>query len=105
MASYIQDPVTLKLIPKSEYVSAKRRSHFIQNDIEGFQSPIDGSIITDRKQLREHNAKHNVVSAQEFTPEFYDKKAKERARIFTDGPSSSDINASVNEAIKKLERR
>jgi hypothetical protein len=32
--------------------------------------------------LREHNKRNNVVNAAEFTPEFYAKKAEERARHY-----------------------
>ena len=42
-------------------------------------SPIDGSVISDRAQLRVHNKKHGVVNAAEFSPEHYKQKAAERA--------------------------
>ena len=58
----------------------------VQGDIETFVSPVDGSVISDRKQLREHNLRNNVVSADEFSKEFYDSKAKERERHYTEGP-------------------
>ena len=51
-------------------------------DIESFVSPVDGSVISDRRQLREHNKRNNVVNADEFTPEFYAGKAKERADFY-----------------------
>tara|TARA_R100000951_G_scaffold94196_1_gene82882 strand:- start:11 stop:319 length:309 start_codon:yes stop_codon:yes gene_type:complete len=38
----------------------------IQGDIESFVSPVDGSVITDRKQLRLHNERNNVVNTAEF---------------------------------------
>jgi hypothetical protein len=42
------------------------RSASIQGDIEAFVSPVDGTIISDRKQLREHNKRNKVENIQEF---------------------------------------
>jgi len=71
-----------EFIPLDESAAKRDASAAIHGDVETFKSPIDGSIISDRRQLREHNKKHNVVSADEFTPEFYESKAKERERFF-----------------------
>ena len=54
----------------------------VHGDIASFVSPVDGTVISDRKQLREHNKRNNVVSSDEFTPEFYAGKAKERADFY-----------------------
>ncbi len=76
-----QDANTGKLIP-IDRERKKISGAFIHGDIAAFVSPVDGSIISDRKQLREHNKRNGVVSADEFTPEFYARKAKERARFY-----------------------
>ena len=78
MARYIQHPITLKLIPADEYERPKERGHFVQGDVQSFVSPIDGSVISDRKKLREHNEKHRVVNAAEFSPEYCERVRKER---------------------------
>ena len=62
--------------------AAKQSGHAVHGDIDSFVSPIDGTVITDRKQYREHMERHGVVPAAEFTPEFYAEKAKERERIY-----------------------
>ena len=54
----------------------------VHGDIEPFRSPVDGTVISDRKQLREHNKRNNVVSADEFSPEYYKQKAEQRASHF-----------------------
>jgi len=83
MARYIQHPITYKLIPADEYVRPKEAgTAAVHGDIQSFVSPVDGSVITDRKQLREHNRKNNVVSADEFSPEHYAKKKQERDDFF-----------------------
>ena len=53
----------------------------IHGDIQTFVSPVGGSVISDRKQLREHNKRNNVVSADNFSPEFIARKTKERERV------------------------
>ncbi len=70
---------TSEFVPIDE-AAARQDGHFIQGDIDAFVSPIDGSVIRDRKQYREHCKKHGVVPASEFSPEFYERKAKERER-------------------------
>jgi hypothetical protein len=72
---------TGEFIPIDE---AARRSSgsFVQGDIESFVSPVDGTVISDRKQLREHNKRNNVGNADEFTPEFFARKAQERADFY-----------------------
>lgn len=45
----------------------------------GFRSPVDGSFITSRAQLRRHNSTHNVRQAGDFKPG--ELISKERARV------------------------
>lgn len=63
----------------------------IHGDIESFVSPIDGTVIRDRKQYREHCKKHNVVPTAEFSQEFFERKAKERARVYTGERTKEEI--------------
>ena len=72
---------TSKFVPVDE-AARRQDGHFVQGDITSFVSPLDGSVITDRKQYREHCEKHGVVPAGEFNQEFYDRKAEERARHY-----------------------
>ena len=107
MPKWRQDANTGRLIPIDE--SAQRASvGFIHGDIESFISPVDGTIISDRKQLREHNKRNGVVSADEFSPEFYARKAKERADFYEGKHSRAETLArkqSLYETILKLERK
>jgi len=80
MARWRQDAITGKLVPINEARRAVQTSA-IHGDIQPFVSPVDGTVISDRRQLREHNKRNSVVSADEFTPEFYAKKAKERKDV------------------------
>jgi hypothetical protein len=82
MPRWRQCRYTGDFIPVDDAARALHKTASIQGDIESFVSPIDGTVITDRKQYREHNKRHGVVNADEFTPEFYEKKAKERADVY-----------------------
>jgi hypothetical protein len=81
MSRWIQNPITNELVPRDEYVRPKEAGHAIWDDLDSFVSPIDGSVISDRKQLAEHNKKHNVVSANNFSPEFQARKTAERHEL------------------------
>ena len=80
----------------------------IHSQFEPFVSPIDHTIISDRKQYREHMRKHNVVPAQEFSPEFYKAKAEERARELNGQYSREEKlerKREIYEIAQHLERR
>ena len=106
MARWRQCSKTGKLIPIDES-ARKRDGHAIHGDIEPFVSPIDGTVISDRKQYNEHCKRHNVVPSAEFTPEFYAEKAKERARVYTGEHTRADSfkrKQEIHEIINRMER-
>jgi len=73
-----------EFIPRDEAAARSDLSRIaIHGDITPFVSPVDGSVISDRKQLREHNKRHNVVNLDEFGTDHWDKKRKERDRLYT----------------------
>jgi hypothetical protein len=82
MARWRQDRITGKLVPIDEAAVKRDAGHGIHGIFEPFKSMVDGTIISTNKQLREHNKRNNVVNADEFTPEFYAEKAKERADFY-----------------------
>ena len=82
MPKWRQDSKTHKLILIDESPQRTGSLLGIHGDISSFVSPVDGSVISDRAQLREHNKRNNVVNADEFSPEFYARKAKERADFY-----------------------
>lgn len=74
-----------KLIPIAEWEdhiggTTKKGSAYVHGDIETFKSPIDGSIISDRAQLREHNRKHGVTDMRDYSPEYIKARAEQRER-------------------------
>ena len=85
-----------------------RDGHFVHGTIEAFVSPIDGTIISDRKHIAEHCAKHGVVPAQEFTQEHYEKSAKARADHYSANRSKEErfkIRQQIYETWTREERK
>ena len=72
-----------EFIPRDEAAVKRDSTSAIHGDIVSFVSPVDGSVISDRKQLREHNKRNNVVNSSEFDQGFLDRKRKERDRLYT----------------------
>ena len=76
-------------------------------EFEAFVSPVDQTLIRNEREYREHNLRNNVVNAAEFTPEFYEAKAKERARFYNRERTTQEIQRdrmAINETINRLER-
>lgn len=76
--SWLKDPA--KRLPeemKSAHIRAERRgrSHQVMPDLNGayakggFESPIDGTWISSRSQLREHNKRHGVIQSGDIRGE------------------------------------
>ena len=60
--------------------ASREDSHgiYIQCDLEPFQSPVTGEIISSRAQLRRHNKENGVTNSQDYSADYFEKKAKER---------------------------
>lgn len=60
--SYVQDPVTLKLIPKDEWHGpSESKTAYVIPDIQGYQSMATGEWIGSRSQHREHLKQHRLI--------------------------------------------
>lgn len=88
--SWVQHPITGKMIPKDEYVRPDTRTAYIQGDIESFVSPIDGRHITDRSHLRRHNRDHGVTNSADYSKEFMLERSDERIKRMS-GQTKEDI--------------
>ena len=79
----------------------------IHGAIQSFVSPVDGSVITDRNQLREHNKRNGVVNAEEFSQGHFDRAAEKRAQFFEGQHSSKEKlerKREIYESIIRAER-
>lgn len=81
---WVQDPKTNKLVPRDEYYRRKEQGAYIQGDIEPFVSPVDGSLISSRSHLRDHNARHGVVTQAEYGST-HNEAARRRREAFFQG--------------------
>lgn len=59
--TWVQDPITHKLIPKEEYVPRGPSGPFVMGDISPYQSMITGEVIQGRRQHREHLKQHGCI--------------------------------------------
>lgn len=50
----------------------------IRDNFEPFRSVVDGSLISNHRDLEAHNKRNGVVNTAEFNPEFLERKHKER---------------------------
>lgn len=60
--TYIQDPVTNKLIPKNEYyLSVDVNAPMIMGDIQPYKSMVTGEMIMGRAQHKAHLKQHRLI--------------------------------------------
>jgi hypothetical protein len=100
----VNDDGTSRFEPRDESARQHSVGLAVHGDIQAFVSPVDGSIISDRKQLREHNKRNGVVSADEFTPEHYATKKKERDRVLNGEHTTQESFARKQELYEKWTR-
>ena len=106
--SWVWHPVTMELIPKSEYVRPDHlRAPMIMKGLEEFRSPIDGSMISDRSKLRAHNARHGVTNMADYGDRggasYFEKKAAQRDAVLKgDTPQAKrERRDEINETLKR----
>ena len=80
----------------------------VKKDIQ-IKSPIDGSMITTRRQLANHNAKHGVVLTEEYGRNsgeaYFARKQRERMERHNSKEAVADRKQDIKDAIEKLERK
>lgn len=104
---YIQDRKTGKLIPAAQYRPAAQEAPGIMKPLEPFVSPVDGTTITDRAQLRAHNKRHNVTDSRDYGPNWFDRKRDEleQKRQNLDPASKMDRIEALKHAVDHHRRR
>lgn len=55
--------------------------HFVRGDIPDFVSPIDGSRIGSRSELRKHTKRYGVIPQAELCPKEMARKAEQRRQM------------------------
>lgn len=77
---FVYCPERKKVVPRHEASASYRgRRHDVIPDIRPFESPVDGTVVGSRRDLREHNIRNNVEQVgndmppgkrPDFTPSF-----------------------------------
>ncbi len=98
-----------KELGKSEFIpvdeaARKRDGVAIHGLFEPYVSPVDGTVISDPKSLREHNARNGVVHTAEFDQKFLDEKRKERERLYKGEHTPAESLARKQEIYENIMR-
>lgn len=71
----------------------------VRREIRAFLSPIDGSVVSTRRELAAHNKRHGVTNASDYSEGYVKGRAHERVekgeRHLKD-TRRSDINHAIN---------
>lgn len=70
------------------------------------KSPVDGSVISTRQDLREHNKRNDVVDIgndREYHPDYQEQKSYEQKNAF-DNSLEKDIKNDLIDTIQKFEQ-
>lgn len=60
--TYVQDPVTLQLVPKDQWVDSREvNAPYVMGDIQPYQSMQTGEMITSRSVHRQHLRQHGLI--------------------------------------------
>lgn len=94
--TYVYDPTTKTMVEKGERALTSR-GILVVGDLPDFVSPIDNSVVHGRRGLREHDKRHGVTNVADYK-DSWAKKAAERGRYFTEGPSRGVREALIRAA-------
>ena len=59
---------------KASINQPSRKSAYINKPMEPFKSHVDGSIISDRRQLKEHNQRNGVTNSADYSSDFMNQR-------------------------------
>jgi hypothetical protein len=83
MTTFKHDPDSGDFITLGEWEQkhgkSPRRSKAkgLGSDIEAFVSPVDGTVVTGRASLREHNERNGVTNIGDYEAGHFEKRGKE----------------------------
>jgi len=75
---YVQDSKTGILHEVTQRNRAEPRAPYVPKEFQPFQSQVDGSIVSDRKQLADHNRRNGVTNPSDYGSQWFERKGKER---------------------------
>jgi len=101
--SWVFDSAVGKLVKKEDYTPPDDSRVYIHGDIESFVSPITKELISDRRQLREHNREHGVTNSADYSEDFLKKRSLARNNEMTgNNPrAQAERREMLNQALRK----
>lgn len=57
-----------------KHKAARSKSAYIMKPIEEFKSMVDGAIISDHKQLKDHNKRNGVTNSADYNADFMQRR-------------------------------
>lgn len=99
---YRYNPKTKEMEQVSDKPTGGDLGVLICPDITPFRSVVDGSTISGRKALREHNKRNDVTFAEDFKGE-WEGKAKQRDAMYS-GDIKFDRQRRVGHLINAVEK-
>lgn len=82
---WVYDREQGKFVRPEEFTRPQSEGPMLMKPLDEFVSPVDGSVISDRAQLRRHNKQHGVTNLADFGENdgksFFERKQAERERI------------------------
>lgn len=99
--TYVQDKETGKFVEKNSLQAGSLTAAI--HTMEEFISPIDQSVIRTPSDLARHNKQHGVTDFRDYSPEFLERKQKERVGVFNERGKQDRIN-DLNAAYEKHRR-
>lgn len=99
---YVWDPKLKELVEVSaDYVQPRPEAPNIFGDIEPFRSTVDGTVISSRSKLREHNKRNNVTFTEDFKGEWAEARRKREAEFQA---RNVDRREAIREALERGRR-
>lgn len=83
--SWVWDSGQNKLVPRDEYTGPNAGDEFagMLKPLDPFTSPVDGTVITCRSKLRDHNRKHGVTNVADYGEGYFERRGKEKYNDMT----------------------
>jgi hypothetical protein len=87
-----------KLVEKTLETSERVNGPMVMKGHEDFVSPIDGKVITSRRQLAAHNKEHGVTNSSDYSSGYIADKARARnaaGKKYLTETRRTDINEAI----------
>lgn len=86
----------------SESIGSRDFGILVCADISPFKSSVDGTVITGRRALREHNKRNGVTFTEDYRSD-WDRARKERDTMFS-GDAKFDRKRRVDHIVNAVEK-